>query len=210
MAIIMTPLIKVKIPLPENTLGFVLATGSEFLFGFIIALTAKFFLASVQLAGQFLGFQMGFNMASVMDPQTGGQSSVVSQFLYLITVLIFFSINGHYAFIKAVAHSFETVYPGTFMLKGPIVIGLMKLSSEMFIIALKLAAPIMIALFLSNLALGIVARTVPQVNILMVGFPINISLGLILFGLTINNLAPFLVGLIKAMVIGIMRIIQGG
>jgi flagellar biosynthetic protein FliR len=78
----------------------------------------------------------------------------------------------------------------------------------MFLIALKIAAPIMIALFLSNLCLGIVARTVPQVNILMIGFPLNIGLGLIFFGLTLSQLLPFLGDLTKEIGTTLMRMLD--
>ena len=185
--------------LPETTIGFFLVVISEVLIGFSLALGVKFLLASVQLAGQFLGFQMGFNMASVMDPQTGGQSSVMSQFLYLTTVLVFFSVNGHHAFIRAIAYSFKVIPPGGFSGSAALFTNIAKVSSEMFVIALKISAPILIALFLSNLGLGIVARTVPQVNILLVGFPINIALGLILLGIMMNGLSPFLVALVRRM-----------
>jgi flagellar biosynthetic protein FliR len=82
---------------------------------------------------------------------------------------------------------------------------LIKVSSDMFVIGIKMAAPIMIALFLSNLCLGIVARTVPQLNILMVGFPLNIGLGLILFGLVLSNLLPFLTNIMR----NIGRVLMG-
>ena len=161
-------------------------------------------LTSVRLGGQFLGFQMGLNMASVMDPQTGGQSSVMSQFLYLFTVLVFFSVNGHHIFISALASSFRLVPPCTFRFNASLMTAIVTVSGEMFVIALKLAAPIMVALFLSHLCLGIVARTVPQVNILMIGFPVNIGfVGVRLqsdsFGLTLGNLSPFLVDLSRRM-----------
>jgi len=208
LTIVMLPTVPQPVVFPHSTIGFVVVVVSEVLTGFALALGVKFLLSSVQLAGKFMGFQMGFNMASVMDPQTGGQSSVMSQFLYLVTVLIFFSINGHHAFIRALAYSFQAIPPNGFTLSGPIVMTLVKVSAEMFVIALKLSAPILIALFLSNLGLGIVARTVPQVNILMVGFPVNIGLGLILLGITMNSLSPFLVGLVRRMAEILMRMIQ--
>ena len=78
----------------------------------------------------------------------------------------------------------------------------------MFLVGLKIAAPILVALFLSNLCLGIVARTVPQVNILMVGFPINLCIGLILFGLVLRNISPLLVDLTKKMGDMLIHLIQ--
>jgi len=195
-------------PPTSNLTYFVLALGSELLLGIVLALGVRFLFASVQLAGQFLGFQMRFNMASVMDPQTGGRSSVMAQFLYLFMVLIFFSVDGHHIFIRALSYSFEVIPPGSFELSASIVGGLVKVSNQMFVLALKLAAPVMIGLFLSNLCLGIVARTVPQVNILMVGFPLNIGLGMILLGLTMSSLAPFFVSIVKSMGQVLMMILQ--
>jgi flagellar biosynthetic protein FliR len=208
LAIIIVPLVPMPQTFPEGDLELLLGVCSEILISFLLAILAKLFLTSVQLAGQFLGFQMGFNVASVMDPQTGGQSTVISQFLYMFTVLLFFSINGHHLFIRALAESFQTVPPLSFRLSPSLMKVVVKISGEMFLIAIKMAAPILVALFLSNLCLGIIARTVPQVNILMIGFPLNIALGLILLGVTLNNLSPFLVGLIRRMgsvLMGVLR-----
>ena len=199
MALVLAPVAPQPEVLPETVLEVCLGMASEVVMGLILALGVNLLLSSVQLGGQFLGFQMGFNMASVMDPQTGSQSSVISQFLYIFTILVFFSVNGHHLFISALAASFQVVPPCMFRFHASLFTLLVKASSDMFIIALKLAAPIMIALFLSNLCLGIVARTVPQVNILMIGFPVNIGLGMILLGLTLSNLSPFLVELSRQM-----------
>jgi flagellar biosynthetic protein FliR len=209
LAIIIVPNVPMPRTFPESDLELLLGVCSEILISFLLAILVKLFLASVQLAGQFLGFQMGFNVASVMDPQTGGQSTVISQFLYMFTILLFFSINGHHLFIRAMVESFQAVPPLSFRLSPSLMKVLIKISGEMFLIAIKMAAPILVALFLSNLCLGIVARTVPQVNILMIGFPLNIALGLILLGVTLNNLSPFLVGLIRRMgsvLMGVLRV----
>ncbi len=211
LAVLLTPLVPSPPPFPATALGTAVGLASEILLGFSIALGVRIILGSVQLAGQFMGFQMGFNMASAMDPETGGQSVVISQALHLFTVLVFFSVNGHHLFIRALSESFDRVPPGSFFLTPGLVNALVALSNEMFVIALKLAAPIIIALFLSNLCLGIVARTVPQVNILMVGFPLNICLGLIFLGIVIANLGPFLTDLVGDMarsVLGLLRLMQ--
>jgi flagellar biosynthetic protein FliR len=194
-AIILAPLVPSPAHFPETGLEVLLAIGSETVMGLLLAMAARLLLASVQIAGQFMGFQMGFSMASMMDPQTGGQSSVISQFLYTFTILVFFSVNAHHLFITALASSFRLVPPMTFHMAPSLFAVLIKVSSEMFVIALKIAAPIMIALFLSNLCLGIVARTVPQVNILMIGFPLNIGLGMIILSLVVKSLSPFLTAL---------------
>lgn len=207
-ALILFPVVPPPPVFPRTTPEVVMGIASEALLGFVLALGVRMLLAAVELAGQFMGFQMGFNIASAMDPETGGQSTVMSQFLYLFVILIFFSVNGHHMFIRALAASFYKVAPTGFHLKGPMVGGLIKVSSDMFLIAVKIAAPILIALFLSNLCLGIVARTVPQVNVLMIGFPLNICLGMILFALLILNISPFMMNFIRQMGKVLMGMIQ--
>jgi len=207
-ALILFPVVPPPPVFPRTTIEIIMGIASEVLLGFVLAVGVKMLFAAVELAGQFMGFQMGFNMASAMDPETGGQSTVISQFLYLFTILIFFSVNGHHMFIRALAASFYKVPPDSFSLQAPVVGALVKVSSEMFVVALKMAAPIMVALFLSHLCLGIVARTVPQVNVLMIGLPLNIFLGLILFSLVLLNISPFLVALVKKMGVLMMGVIQ--
>jgi flagellar biosynthetic protein FliR len=208
LAAIVTPVLPAFPRPPQNTARLVMGLASEAFLGLVLSLGVLMLFSSVQLAGQLLGFQMGFNMASALDPQTGAQSSIISQFLYLFTVLLLFAVDGHHLFIAAIVASFEKIPPGSFLLHGPHVGYLVGVGGEMFLTGLKIAAPVMVALFLSNFCLGIVARTVPQVNILMVGFPLNIGLGLVLFGVTLRHLSPFMTGLIHRMGEVMMRLIH--
>lgn len=197
MAIMLTPIVPLPATYPQGLLETVLAVVSELILGLVAAFGVRVLFASTQLAGQMMSFQMGFSMARAIDPNTGVQSTALSQFLYLFTVLLFFAIDGHHLIIKAIASSFHQVPPGGISFHPSIPDSIIKISAHMFLVGLKIAAPIMIALFLSNLCLGIVARTVPQVNILMIGFPINIGIGLMLFGLIMSNIFPFIVNLTR-------------
>ena len=207
-AIVITPVVPLPLRFPQTVFEIALALGAEAMMGLSLGLAAKMLLSAVQLAGQFMSFQMGFSMARAIDPHTGVQSTALSQFLYLFTVLIFFAIDGHHMFIRALASSFTVAPLNGLSFDPTLATVLIKTSARMFLIALKIAAPIMIALFLSNLCLGIVARTVPQVNILMIGFPLNIGLGLIFFGLTLSQLLPFLMELTKEMGATLMRMLN--
>jgi flagellar biosynthetic protein FliR len=198
-AIILAPVVPPPKVFPETLIEVLLGVISEMLMGLILSLGIKMLLTTVQMAGQFLSFQMGFAMAMAMDPQTGVQSTVLTQLLYLFTVLIFFSMDGHHLFIRALAASFEMVPPNGFTFDPHLSTELIQISGMMFLLGLKIAAPIIVALFLSNLCLGIVARTVPQVNILMVGFPINISIGLVLFTMIVANFSSVVSGLMSKM-----------
>jgi len=208
LAILLTPLIPLPRALPQTVFEIVTGLITEAMLAFFLSFIVRMFLTSVQMAGRFISFQMGLAMANTVDPETGAQNTVLAQFLYLLIVLFFLAINGHHLMIQALVKSFQVVPPSGFVLKPIFAEILIKVSSDMFVIAIKMAAPIMIALFLSNLCLGIVARTVPQLNILMVGFPLNIGMGLILLGLVISNLSPFMTDIMRKIgqaLIGMIR-----
>lgn len=196
-ALVLTPVVPLPGAFPETLQEVLVGMLSEVVMGVCLGFGARLLFASVQLAGQFMSFQMGFSMAGAMDPQEGTQSTFISQFLYIFTILLFLALDGHHLFLAALAKSFALVPPCAFSPKPNLSGILIQSSGQMFLVALKISAPILIALFLSNLCLGIVARTVPQVNILMIGFPVNISIGLILFGLTLGSLSPYLVDLTR-------------
>ena len=208
LAIVLTPVVPSPKTFPDTVPEVLLGVMSEAILAFLLTFGIKMLFTAVQIAGQFMSFQMGFTMARAIDPTTGMQSTSLSQFLYLFTVLVFFSIDGHHLFIRALANSFQMVPPTSFSLKPTLASVLVKTSSLMLLLALKIAAPIMITLFLSNLCLGIVARTVPQVNILMIGFPVNICLGLIVFSLVLGNFSPFLIDLTRMMDEVLKKMIQ--
>ncbi|MGM0662804.1 MAG: flagellar biosynthetic protein FliR [Thermodesulfobacteriota bacterium] len=208
LAVLLTPVVPPPQYLPQAPPGILLGIAAEVLMGLIIVFGVLVFFASVQLAGQMMSFQMGFSMARAIDPNTGVQSTALSQFLYLFTVLLFFAIDGHHLMIRGIAASFHMVPPNGISFSPSIADAVIRITAHMFVVGLKIAAPIMIALFLSNLCLGIVARTVPQVNILMIGFPINIGIGLTLFGILLTNLAPFLTGLTRETATVMMRMLR--
>jgi flagellar biosynthesis protein FliR len=199
LSIILMPTVHPVAAYPETAIEIIIGLVREVVLGFILSLTVRMFITSVQMAGHFMSFSMGLSMARAMDPQAEVQDSVVTQFLYLLTILMFFAVDGHHIFIRAIASSFKTIPINGIMFDSSIPGIIVKLSGDMFLIGIKLAAPILLALFLSNLCLGIIARTVPQVNILMVGLPINLCIGLIFLMMTLGNMSPFLMDLFKKM-----------
>lgn len=206
-AIVLTPVVPAPQNLPVTAPGIILGVTSEMLMGLILAITIRIFLAATEMAGQFMSFQMGFSMASAIDPQTGAQSNVLTQFIYIFTLLIFFSMDGHHMFIRIMANSFYSVPINSISFKPGIANELIKAGTSMFTLGIKIAAPILVALFLSNLCLGIIARTVPQVNILMVGFPVNLSIGFVFFILILMNIYPLIFNMKESMVKSLIRLL---
>jgi len=155
--------------------------------GLALGFTAALVLYTVQIAGAFIDFQMGFSIASVMDPQTGTQVPIIGHFKYILALLFLLTVNGHHLMLDGVMQSFQTfpVESISFSAKIEDVAHFFTiLFVEMFMIALQIALPIVGTLFLVDVALGILAKTVPQLNIFAVGFPLKIIVGFIMLFLS--------------------------
>ena len=177
----------------------VTAMVGEVLIGVIIGFTARLIFSAVQLAGQLIGFQMGFGIVNVIDPQTSTQFSIVAQFQNIMTLLIFLALDAHYWFILAISSSFELIPPLGFCFTNSLMEAIVSLSCDMFVIAAKVAAPVIAVLLFTSVALGLIARTVPQMNIFIVGFPIKIAIGLLGVGLSLPLLSVMLRNLFRRM-----------
>jgi flagellar biosynthetic protein FliR len=177
----------------------VTAMVGEVLIGVIIGFTARLIFSAVQLAGQLIGFQMGFGIVNVIDPQTSTQFSIVAQFQNIMTLLIFLALDAHYWFILAISSSFELIPPLGFCFTNSLMEAIVSLSCNMFVIAAKVAAPVIAVLLFTSVALGLIARTVPQMNIFIVGFPIKIAVGLLGVGFSLPLLSVMLRNIFRKM-----------
>ena len=157
---------------------------SEVLIGVIIGFVARFIFAGIQFAGELIGFEMGFSIVNIIDPMTSTQVSLISQLQYFVAMLVFLTINAHHLFLSVMAESFVRIAPMQFHLSGRIIQTLCLFSKDIFVVAVKISAPVVAVLIFTNIALGIVARTVPQINIFIIGFPLQIALGFLFLGLT--------------------------
>jgi flagellar biosynthetic protein FliR len=164
----------------------------ELMIGFVLGFSVRLIFAGLQLAGELAGFQMGFGMARVMDPQSGTESTVVTEFYYMIGLLLFLSVDGHHWFFRALSQSFHLLAPGEFQLKEGLAAFFIRLSGRMFVLAIQIAAPVLAVLALMQISLGVVSRMIPQVNLLMSSFPLTIGLGLVFMGFSIDLFGPFL------------------
>jgi flagellar biosynthetic protein FliR len=150
----------------------------ELLIGFLIGLLYRLMFMGTLTAGGIVGYQLGFAMVTVFDKNLASQISIVSRMWYTLAILIFIGIDGHHLIISAFADSYTIIPPGVFNATAELSHLIIKLTAFVFIIALKIAAPIMISLFLTDIALGTIAKTMPTMNVFFVGFPIKITIGL--------------------------------
>lgn len=173
--------------LPEysNPQTLLVGAGLEFLTGALLGFFMHVLLAAITLGGQLAGFQMGLAIANVIDPATSARYSMVAQWLNLLALFVFLEINGHLMAVRVVAKSFEWIPPFAADFHAALFYDVVvEGGKEMFALALRLAWPVSLTLLLVYLALGLLARAAPQINMLMVGFPITISAGLIMFALS--------------------------
>lgn len=195
-------------PFQGNILAFGVGVAGEVLIGILIGLSVNLLFAGIRLAGQLAGFQMSFAIANVMDPVTGTQSSVISEAYHLFALVIFLSINGHHMLITSMADSFRLVPVFGFGFSGSLAELMITLSGNMFVIAIKVAAPVIVSLLLTTVALGLTARTVPQMNIFFVAMPLKIFVGLIFLGFSFTYFLSFMKQASGELGIDILRLLK--
>lgn len=187
----------------------------EALIGLMLGLMAYIVMSAVQIAGGLVDFQMGFAMANVLDPQTGTQSPLMGQFFNFLALLLLLAINGHHLILDGIYYSYQFLpYDQLFPNFGSenTVEFIMKLFATVFVIAFQMSAPIVATLFLVTLALGITGKTVPQMNIFVIGFPIKIAVGFIVLIVTMGVLIQLMQNLIELLVYSLrdLMVILGG
>jgi flagellar biosynthetic protein FliR len=186
-SIVIFPLVQAR-PLPEPQGIFDLAVFllSDVTIGLGIAYITRLIFAAVQIAGTVVDFQMGFGVVNVIDPQTDTQVSVTAQFHNIVAVLIFLAVDAHHFILQAIVESFFIINPAEINFSSLTPEYMLYLFSGTFTTAVKIAAPIMAILFFLSVGLGLVARTVPQMNVFIVGFPLQIGVGLLMVGLSLS------------------------
>ena len=151
----------------------------QVLIGLAMGFAVRVVFAAMELAGEVVGFQMGLNFAAFFDPSLNTQSSAVSRFFGQIATLLFVVLNGHIMLIVAVTKSFEAFPVDPHFLNALAKLKIYQLGTDLFASALWIALPVVAMLLFVNLALGIVSRVAPQINIFAVGFPLTLVVGLV-------------------------------
>lgn len=162
-----------EMPLAAYTLSLV----GEVLVGLALGYTTTLIFNAIRVAGQLVDLQTGLVMAELLDPETGAGTSLLGEFFYLFGLLLLLQMDGHHGLLRALADSFRLVPPGAAVWQGALAQEMARLFAGMFALAFRLAAPLVAVLVVSDVALALVARTVPQLNVFMLGFPLKAGLG---------------------------------
>lgn len=199
-------------PLPE------LATGSyaalwlmlqQVLIGLALGLCIRIVFAAFQIAGEFIGLQMGLSFASFFDPATGSNTAVLSRFLNIVAILVFLALNAHLLVLGVLIRTFEVlpIEPGHLHINGWG--ALLEWSAQLMLSGMLMALPLIIVLLTINLAFGILNRTAQQLTIFAVGFPISLTIGLLLLSVVLPQTTPFFIVMFDATYQAMMKVASG-
>jgi len=162
-----------EVELIENMILFGIYAMKETLFGLAIGYVTKLVFSTMEIAGHLVDFQVGFSMASVYDPSMGIQASNYGRLYYWMSICIFFLLDIHHKVISTLIKSFEYVPLNTITFDGFSVEAILNIFSRVFELALNLAAPMIIVVLVTDVVLGVISRTVPSINVLILGMPLK-------------------------------------
>jgi len=179
------------IAFPATACGILQLVLAELIIGLILGLLVQLFFKGFKMMGQMVGFQTGFAITNIIDPQSGVQISIFSNMAYFVALISFLLLNGHHIMLNAVRESFGIIPVGSVGLNGEMLTKMIPLYGDMFVIAIKIGAPAIAALLFTKVAFGLIVKLIPQMNIMIVAFPVQIVIGLFFFGISLNVLLGF-------------------
>ena len=180
LAVLVTPTqLATTVAAPTTLLGYLLVMGSELLVGLTLGLGITILLSGLQLTGQIIGQLSGMALAEVFNPAFDTSVPLISQILHLFALAVFVTIGGHRLVMGGLLGTFETMPPGTGFLSTTLTEAFTTLATQSFVLGIRAAAPATAALLLATVVLGLISRTLPQLNVLSFGFGIN---ALVTFG----------------------------
>jgi flagellar biosynthesis protein FliR len=171
----------------------------EFIVGITIGYISYLVFTAIYMAGQLIDMQVGFGMVNVIDPISNIQIPVTSNLYYMICMLIFMASNGHHLLIEALFNSYKTIPLGGAVFNTSLLNDLIRVFGSLFVIGFKISAPVVTAILVTDIALGVLSKTVPQLNVFVVGMPLKIALGLGVVLLTMGLFGSIVETLINGM-----------
>ncbi len=188
----------------QTTHEFILIVINEFLNGLMLGYITSLCFSALQIAGSFIDMQLGLMMASMFDPNTQNQTTIMQNIMYWMGIIIFFSINGHHVMIRGIQRSFEIIGVGEAVYLTNFGY-LLTVFVEMFSTGFRMCIPIMLALFMKDLVLGLISKSVPSLNIMMVAMPIKVLIGVSIF----ITFLPILTNQVVNLIGGVRDILNG-
>lgn len=193
-SLLLFPVLDFSLSQQEMTsVGFGLIILQQALLGLLLGFVVQLIFFAVQFGATIVGYQMGFAAAEILDPQYQQQVPLLSQFQNAIAILIFLALDVHHIIFRVIVRSYKLLPPGDMNITGNAVPYIVAMTGEMFVLGIQLVIPVLMVLMLSMFILGIMSRVFSQLQVFMLSFPINISLALIIIGLSMQ-MVVFILG----------------
>lgn len=198
-----------EVGLPEENLAFSFLAIGEFLIGLMIGFVVGMVFAAVQVGGQVMDMQTGFGMMNVFNPALETQSSIFGFFLFILAVLYMLVTNLHHLMIWGFVHTFEAIPLGGFVAHPGLLWEVARWGQAMFVDGLIISAPVVAAMMLAYVTMGLIGRVIPQIQLFVVGFPITIGTGLLITAVSISIYLQVLEGIFERTFIRVETLIRG-
>lgn len=186
LAWVVTPLVPAMPSVDPFSATGILVSLQQIAIGLAMGFLLQLAFSATVLAGQTIAMTMGLGFASMVDPESGIQVPVISQFLTIMTTLLFLGLDGHLLIIISLVESFRSLPVAVTLFSPDLLMNLVTFAGHVFLMALVIALPVVIAVLIVNLSLGVVTRAAPQLNIFAVGFPVTILVGLFVMFLSLG------------------------
>ena len=196
-----------QVALPDNLTSFILLIFKEIAIGFLIGYVATLAFGAFVMAGELISADMGLSMAEMVDPLFGDRVSPISQIFQLMAFILFLSINGHHWLINALVLSYKSVPITGFIDSGVTISRLVQMFGGLFVSAIKVAAPVMIIMAMVVVVSGFLARSMPQLNIFLIIFPMKIIIGFLILAMVfpfITRAMEYLLNLLRKDIISLV------
>jgi flagellar biosynthetic protein FliR len=187
LAVLLTLAMMPSVTVPETVgnVAVLLIVVREAAIGLALGLAARAVVAAAELAGHLSGFQLGLSYSAIIDPQSGVRNNLLAMLYANLAIIAFLLVNGHHAFLRALGASYERVPIGSGQVSGSLPEAVMEILGLIFVLGTRLALPLILVLIIVEVAMGLVSRVAPMLNLLVVGAPVRLAIGLIALGLMI-------------------------
>lgn len=191
-----------SVPHASSTMGLALIVGREMAIGLALGLAIQALVAGAELAGHLAGFQMGLSYSAIVDPASGVRNNLIASLYGTIAMIVFLLTNAHHAFLRALSQSYESLPMGAGHVGATLPQAVMALLGLVFTFGLRVAAPIIVVLLITEVGLGLIARAAPGLNVMVIGAPLRLLIGLVLLA----AVAPSAVGVVAGSLNSVLQL----
>jgi flagellar biosynthetic protein FliR len=196
LAVVLAP--TVTVPPLTSDVSLTLIIARELVIGLSLGLAVRALISAAELGGHLGGYQLGFSYAATIDPVSGVRNSVVTSLYGLLAMLAFFAVNGHHQILRAMVASYDGLPIGGGQVGESILTGVREMLGLIFTVGVRLAAPLVLVLLLVELAVGLVSRSAPSLNFMVVGYPVRLLVGLLVLAVTIGTVPQVIASVVES------------